>query len=175
MQQLLPDLQLQNWTLHTWTGSPMTRSDPSYRLCSPSVCVCVCVCVWYAPFCDALKLSRVTFLIDFYDRHMGVRAVDLPTLLSVQRPPRLPGRQAELRDTSGNLLLSDKILQSVVSVRLCLSNKPTSDVNVFACVSCMGKAVKYSHFSTLGEVTLQSLWSRYDRHFVGITRYNALS
>ena len=99
-----------------------------------AVCVCVCVCVWYAPFCDALKLSRVTFLIDFYDRHMGVRAVDLPTLLSVLPPPRLPGRQAELRDTSGNLLLSDKILQSVVSVRLCLSNKLTSDVNVFACV-----------------------------------------
>jgi len=22
----------------------MTRSDPSYRRCSPSVCVCVCVC-----------------------------------------------------------------------------------------------------------------------------------
>ena len=28
---------------------------------------------------------------------------------------------------------------------------------------------------TQGEVTLQSLWSRYDRHFVSITRYNALS
>ena len=28
---------------------------------------------------------------------------------------------------------------------------------------------------TLGEVTSQSLWSRYDRHFVGITRHNALS
>jgi len=28
---------------------------------------------------------------------------------------------------------------------------------------------------TLGEVTSQSLWSRYDRHFVGTTRYNALS
>jgi len=26
-----------------------------------------------------------------------------------------------------------------------------------------------------GEVTSQSLWSRYDCHFVGITRYNALS
>ena len=28
---------------------------------------------------------------------------------------------------------------------------------------------------TRGEVTSQSLWSRYDRHFVGITRHNALS
>jgi len=28
---------------------------------------------------------------------------------------------------------------------------------------------------TQGEVTPQSLWSRYDRHFVGITRYDALS
>jgi len=28
---------------------------------------------------------------------------------------------------------------------------------------------------TQGEVTSQSLWSRYDRYFVGITRYNALS
>jgi len=28
---------------------------------------------------------------------------------------------------------------------------------------------------TQGEVTSQSLWSRYDRHFVGITRHNALS
>ena len=28
---------------------------------------------------------------------------------------------------------------------------------------------------TQGEVTSQSLWSRYGRHFVGITRYNALS
>ena len=28
---------------------------------------------------------------------------------------------------------------------------------------------------TQGEVTSQSLRSRYDRHFVGITRYNALS
>ena len=34
VQQLLPDLQLQNWTLHTWTDSPMTRSNPSYRRCS---------------------------------------------------------------------------------------------------------------------------------------------
>ena len=29
--------------------------------------------------------------------------------------------------------------------------------------------------STQGEVTSQSLWSRYDHHFVDITRYNALS
>ena len=28
---------------------------------------------------------------------------------------------------------------------------------------------------TQDEVTPQSLWSRYDRHFVGITRHNALS
>jgi len=28
---------------------------------------------------------------------------------------------------------------------------------------------------TQGEVTSQSLWSRYDRHFVGITRHHALS
>ena len=27
----------------------------------------------------------------------------------------------------------------------------------------------------MGEVTSRSLWSRYDRHFVGITRYNAFS
>ena len=32
-----------------------------------------------------------------------------------------------------------------------------------------------STFYTQGEVTSQSLWSRYDRHFVGITRHNALS
>jgi len=29
--------------------------------------------------------------------------------------------------------------------------------------------------NTQSEVTSQSLWSRYGRHFVGITRYNALS
>ena len=29
------------------------------------------------------------------------------------------------------------------------------------------------HESTYGEVTSQSLWSRYERHFVGITRHNA--
>jgi len=28
---------------------------------------------------------------------------------------------------------------------------------------------------TQGEMTSQSLWSRYGRHFVGITPYNALS
>jgi len=28
---------------------------------------------------------------------------------------------------------------------------------------------------TQGEVTSQSLWSRYDHHFVGITRHDALS
>ena len=28
---------------------------------------------------------------------------------------------------------------------------------------------------TQGEVTSLRLWSRYDRHFVGITRYNAFS
>ena len=28
-------------------------------------------------------------------------------------------------------------------------------------------------FNTWGAVTLRSLWSRYDRHFVGITRHNA--
>ena len=31
------------------------------------------------------------------------------------------------------------------------------------------------HGYTQGEVTSQSLWSRYDRHFVGITPRNALS
>jgi len=30
-------------------------------------------------------------------------------------------------------------------------------------------------FNTQGEVTSQSLWLQYDRHFVGITRYNAFS
>jgi len=28
---------------------------------------------------------------------------------------------------------------------------------------------------TEGEVTSQSLWSRYNRHFVGMTRHNALN
>ena len=28
---------------------------------------------------------------------------------------------------------------------------------------------------TQGEMTSQSVWSRYERHFVGITRHNALS
>jgi len=32
----------------------------------------------------------------------------------------------------------------------------------------------YQQVNTLGEVTSQSLWSRYDRHFVGITRHNVL-
>jgi len=36
--------------------------------------------------------------------------------------------------------------------------------------SCMS-GIKY--FYAQGEVTSQSLWSRYDRHFVGITRSNA--
>ena len=31
----------------------------------------------------------------------------------------------------------------------------------------------FSHY-TEGEVTSQSLWSRYDRHFVGITRYKCV-
>jgi len=31
------------------------------------------------------------------------------------------------------------------------------------------------HSNSCGEVTPQSLQSRYDRHFVGITRHNALS
>jgi len=31
------------------------------------------------------------------------------------------------------------------------------------------------HSYTQGEMTSQSQWSRYDRHFVGITRHNALS
>ena len=30
-------------------------------------------------------------------------------------------------------------------------------------------------FYTYGEATSQNLWSQYDRHFVGITRHNALS
>jgi len=29
--------------------------------------------------------------------------------------------------------------------------------------------------NTQGDVTSQNLWSRYDRHFVGVTRYNVLS
>jgi len=40
-----------------------------------------------------------------------------------------------------------------------------------------GKLVcsKYYRIYTWGEVTSQSLCSRYDRHFVGITRYNSSS
>ena len=35
--------------------------------------------------------------------------------------------------------------------------------------------VRMEKVNTSGEVTSQSLWSRYDRHFLGITRHNALS
>jgi len=48
-------------------------------------------------------------------------------------------------------------------------------------VFCMGQLGSREGLSlvislnTQGEVTSQSLWSRYDRHFVGITRHNALS
>jgi len=43
--------------------------------------------------------------------------------------------------------------------------------------NCARKLNKDDHFqlNTQGEVTSQSLWSRYDRHFVGKTQYNALS
>jgi len=40
---------------------------------------------------------------------------------------------------------------------------------------CVAYALALTTRYTLGEVTSQSLWSRYDRHFVGITRYSALS
>jgi len=38
----------------------------------------------------------------------------------------------------------------------------------------MGMGIRLRLANTYGEVTSQSLWSRYDRHFVGITRYTAL-
>ena len=37
------------------------------------------------------------------------------------------------------------------------------------------KSVDVHRCYRYGEVTSQSLWSRYDHHFVGLTRYNALS
>jgi len=37
--------------------------------------------------------------------------------------------------------------------------------------ACLGPAMDY----TQGEVMSQSLWSWYDRHFAGITRYNVSS
>jgi len=39
----------------------------------------------------------------------------------------------------------------------------------------IGRRRRINQLYTSGEVTSQSLWSRYDRHFVGTTRYNALS
>jgi len=33
----------------------------------------------------------------------------------------------------------------------------------------------YTDMNTSGEVTSQSLWSQYDRHFVGIRRHSVLS
>ena len=38
----------------------------------------------------------------------------------------------------------------------------------------MAQIVGMEKVNTQGEVTSQSLWSRYYHHFVGITRYNAL-
>ena len=39
---------------------------------------------------------------------------------------------------------------------------------------CWLRALTRRFVYTRGEVTSQSLWSRYDRRFVGITRHNAL-
>ena len=35
--------------------------------------------------------------------------------------------------------------------------------------------IELKPYNTQGEVTSQSLWSRQNRHFAGITRHNALS
>jgi len=40
---------------------------------------------------------------------------------------------------------------------------------------CMQPFVQVWAVNTLGELTLQNLWSRYVRHFVGITWHNGLS
>jgi len=49
---------------------------------------------------------------------------------------------------------------------------------LYSSLSSLSSSVCYWHLFealyTWGEVTPQSLWPRYDRHFVGITRYNAL-
>jgi len=52
--------------------------------------------------------------------------------------------------------------QYVVTLDFC-----ARPINVFAYLVKLGRLY--------GEVTSQNLWSRYDRHFVGITRHNALS
>jgi len=58
-----------------------------------------------------------------------------------------------------------------------LKSNPHGSPGVYVCMQhdANEAARRAGPSDTQGEVTSQSLWSRYDRHFVGITRHNALS
>jgi len=90
------------------------------------------------------------------------------------------------------LPVSAKLIYSSLGQRESASKRPKRHFNraVFAGSCCFQHSNTQTHSihrhmdetrnivmrrNTQGEVTSQSLWSRYDRHFVGITRYNALS
>ena len=53
-----------------------------------------------------------------------------------------------------------------------LQRSPATDSQKVLVVTCESPHCVYLSY-TQGEVTSQSLWSRYDRHFLGTTRYNA--
>ena len=53
-----------------------------------------------------------------------------------------------------------------------LQRSPATDSQKVLVVTCESPHCMYLSY-TQGEVTSQSLWSRYDRHFLGTTRYNA--
>ena len=55
----------------------------------------------------------------------------------------------------------------------------SNNFSCFVFIACFSDFIDevmfvYNGHESQGEVTSQNLWSRYDRHFVGITRHNAL-
>jgi len=76
-------------------------------------------------------------------------------------------KSISVRATAGIVTLIFVLMHSclLTYVRVCMDSRLFLPVDL---------SRSSDHKYTQGEMTSQSLWSRYDRHFVGITRHNAV-
>ena len=99
---------------------------------------------------------------------------------SLPRSAASSAASAVRRLTDSSCMLATSIFRPSSGPFLWLVRRPTRSDRVpltaFVVTWKLFRLTSRTRFrDTLSEVTLQSLWSRYDRHFVGIARYSALS
>ena len=114
----------------------------------------------FSQILDFSAISRISGQVDRRVSSLGLGSVRLSQVYHAERPPLFTTPEPRRSESRGSSATAADILVSSV-------------LSEFSCswFFRLRGSVPYIY----GEVTSPILWSRYDRHLVGITRYNALS